>query len=354
MSESNEKKIRVVHYINQFFAGIGGEEKADCEPLSKREAMGPGMALKAKLAPEAEIVGTVICGDGYYGEHTDDARERCLSLIKTFEPDIVIAGPAFAAGRYGFACGDIASSVTERLGVPALTAMYEENPGVALYAKKTYILPCGDNARGVAEAAGRMAAFAKKLFAGEVKGPARVEGYFPRGVRKNFVQEQPGGERAVKMLLSRLRGEPFRTEYEMPVFNKIPPAPALKDLKHATVALVCSGGIVPMGNPDRIRVSSAESFGIYDISGVDDLTPDKYESIHGGYERAFANRDPDVILPLDVMRAFEKQGVFGKLHDKFYSTTGTGTAVSFAEQFGREIGEELKQSGVDAVILTST
>ena len=24
--------IRVVHYINQFFAGIGGEEKADIKP----------------------------------------------------------------------------------------------------------------------------------------------------------------------------------------------------------------------------------------------------------------------------------------------------------------------------------
>ena len=27
-------KIRVVHYINQFFAGIGGEEKADIPPRS--------------------------------------------------------------------------------------------------------------------------------------------------------------------------------------------------------------------------------------------------------------------------------------------------------------------------------
>lgn len=350
----SEKKIRVVHYINQFFAGVGGEEKADCKPFAKNEPTGPGVALKAKLAPDAEIVGTVVCGDGYYGEHTESAREACLSLIKDFAPDVVIAGPAFAAGRYGFACGDVASSVTDRLGVPAFTAMYEENPGVELYAKKTYILPCGDNARGMAEVAGRMAEFAKKLLRGEVVGPARVEGYFPRGVRKNFLHEKSGGERAVEMLLSRLSDEPFRTEYEMPVFNKIPPAPALKDLSKATIALVCSGGIVPAGNPDRIRVSSAESFGVYDISGVDDLTPDKYESIHGGYERAYANHDPDVILPLDVMRAFEKQGVFAKLHDKFYSTTGTGTAVSFAEKFGREIGEELKNAGVDAVILTST
>lgn len=346
--------MRVVHYINQFFAGIGGEECADQTPVARDGAVGPGLAIGAQLGEDAQIVGTVICGDGYYGEHTDDAREACLSLIKEFEPDVVIAGPAFAAGRYGYACGDIAASAALRLGVPTCASMHEENPGVALYAKKTYILPCGDSARGMEEVSCRIAAFAVRLCRGEVCGPARAEGYFPRGIRKNFMLERRGGERAVEMLLSRLRGEPFRTEYEMPVFDKVPPAPALRDLKQARIALVCSGGIVPLGNPDRIRVSSAESFGVYDISGVDDLTPDRYESIHGGYERAFANRDPDVILPLDVMRELEREGVFGGLHDRFYSTTGTGTAVSFAEKFGREIGDALRRDGVDAVILTST
>ena len=39
-------KIKVVHYINQFFAQIGGEEKADY-PAEIRvgEVVGPGMAL---------------------------------------------------------------------------------------------------------------------------------------------------------------------------------------------------------------------------------------------------------------------------------------------------------------------
>lgn len=39
-------KLKVVHYINQFFAQIGGEEKADY-PVELRvgEVVGPGMAL---------------------------------------------------------------------------------------------------------------------------------------------------------------------------------------------------------------------------------------------------------------------------------------------------------------------
>lgn len=346
--------IRVVHYINQFFAGIGGEEKADWRPEARMGAVGPGIAFAAALGDRAEITGTVICGDGYYGEHTDEARERCLSLIKELKPGLLIAGPAFGAGRYGFACGDIAAAVSEKLGIPVVACMHAENPGVALYAKKIHIVPCSDNARGMAQAAKNTASFALKLFAGEVKGPARTEGYLPRGIRRNFIQEKSGAERAVEMLLARLKDEPFRTEYEMPVFGRILPAPALKDLKNARIALVSSGGLVPLGNPDRIRVSSAENFGAYDISGIDDLTPDLYESIHGGYERAYASIDPDVIVPLDVMRELEREGVYGGLHPVFYTTTGTGTAVSFAEKFGREIGAELKKAKVDAVILTST
>jgi glycine reductase len=68
----------------------------------------------------------------------------------------------------------------------------------------------------------------------------------------------------------------------------------------------------------------------------------------------WANEDPDVVLPLDVMREMEKQGVFGKLYDYVFTTTGTGTAVANAERFGQEIGEQLKKDGVDAAILTST
>ena len=38
--------IKIVHYINQFFAGIGGEEKADIKPEVREGVVGPGAALK--------------------------------------------------------------------------------------------------------------------------------------------------------------------------------------------------------------------------------------------------------------------------------------------------------------------
>ena len=54
--------IKVVHYINQFFAQIGGEEMASYKAeLRVGEVLGPGLALKAGFKGEAEIVATIVC-----------------------------------------------------------------------------------------------------------------------------------------------------------------------------------------------------------------------------------------------------------------------------------------------------
>ena len=87
---------------------------------------------------------------------------------------------------------------------------------------------------------------------------------------------------------------------------------------------------------------------------MDDLTSDKYETAHGGYDPVYANEDPDRVLPVDVMREFEKEGKIGKLHNIFYTTVGNGTAVASAKAFAAEYAQKLLQAGVHAVIMTST
>ena len=52
-------KYKIVHYINQFFAGIGGEEKADYTPELREGVVGPGKGLKAALGEDYEIVSTI-------------------------------------------------------------------------------------------------------------------------------------------------------------------------------------------------------------------------------------------------------------------------------------------------------
>jgi betaine reductase len=346
--------IKVVHYINQFYGGIGGEEKADVKPEVRDGAVGPGMALKGALGASAEIVATIICGDSYFNENMDEATEEILQMVKKYEPDIFIAGPAFNAGRYGVACGSICKAVRENLNIPVVSGMYIENPGVDMFKKEVYIVETANAATGMRKAIPAMAELALKLGKGEEIGSPANEGYIPRGIRKNIFMEERGSKRAVSMLIAKLKGEKFKSEYLMPDFDRVDPKPAVVDMKKAKIALVTSGGIVPSGNPDRIEASSASKYGKYDIDGVVDLTAETYETAHGGYDPVYANQDADRVLPVDVLRDLEKEGIIGKLHRYFYTTVGNGTSVANAKKFAANFAQELKRDGVQAVILTST
>ena len=163
-----------------------------------------------------------------------------------------------------------------------------------------------------------------------------------------------GSQRAVNMLVAKLKGEEFTTEYPMPAFDRVAPNPAVKDMSKATIAIVTSGGTVPKGNPDRIESSSAQKYGKYDISGFDDLTAEDHETAHGGYDPVYANQDSDRVIPVDVLRQMEKESRIGKLHNFFYTTVGNGTSVVNSKKFAGEIAKDLLEHKVDAVILTST
>ena len=349
-----DKKYRVVHYLNQFYAGIGGEEKANIPPQMKEGIVGPGKPLQDALGEEGEIVATMICGDSYFAENIEAVAASVVESLSPYKPDVFVAGPAFNAGRYGIACGAACSAVSKTLGIPVVTAMYEENPALELYRKEIYAIPTAKSAVGMAEAISKMAGFVRKLGFGQEIGLPEEEGYFPRGIRVNRFASQTGAERAVDMLMAKLKGEPFKTEYAMPTFERVPPSSAVKNMSSATIALVTSGGIVPLGNPDRIEAASASKFAEYNIEGVNDLTADAYQTCHGGYDPVYANEDPDRVLPLDAMRDLEKEGVIGKLYDRYYVTVGNATSVANAQKFGREIAEKLIAADVDGVILTST
>lgn len=139
-------KLKAVHYINQFFAGIGGEEKADTKPHVAETLPPISLQLDKLLGEDIEIVGTVVCGDSYFNENIDSASEEVLSMVKGFEPQLFIAGPAFNAGRYGVAAGTITKVVKDALNIPALTGMYVENPGADMFKKDVYVVETSDSA----------------------------------------------------------------------------------------------------------------------------------------------------------------------------------------------------------------
>ena len=352
---SGNGKYRIVHYVNQFFGGVGGEEKADCTPFTIQGPQGPGRLLEKMFREESadvEIVATVVCGDSYFAENQESVLRDWIPAIREYRPDLVIAGPAFNAGRYGMACGAICSAL-EPLGIPAVTAMYKENPGVDQYRKTALIVESTNAVTGMEDAVRKMVRLGiKRLRGAEIEFP-KAEGCFEQGIRKNYFHAEPAYRRAIDMLLRKIDGEPFETEYPIPFFDRVEPRPALAGLKGVSIAFVTSGGIVPAGNPDHIESSSASKYGKYPLEGLATLTDKTHQSAHGGYDTTYTNEDPNRVLPVDVMRELEKELGF-KPYPWYYATVGNGTSVDNAQKFGKEIAAELIRDGVQAVILTST
>lgn len=343
---------KVLYYINQFFGQIGGEEMAHVAPTFEEKSIGPAMGFENLLKGEAKIVGTIICGDNYFNENLEKSLEFLKEVMDKTNPDMVIAGPCFNAGRYGMACGDVAKFVTENYNIPVVTGMFEENPGLDLCKSIAYVVPTTNVASSMGKVLPVMAKLAIKLLNKEEVKPL-VDGYFIQGKRLTVLSEKTGAVRATEMLLKRLNNEEFKTELPMPVFDKVEPAKEITDLSKATIAIVTTGGIVPLGNPDRIQSASAQKWGKYDVSSLSELGSD-YCTIHGGYDPVYANEKPDRVAPLDILKEMEKEGKIGGVYKYFYTTTGTGTAVGNSIKFGVEIGKELKDAKVDGVILTST
>lgn len=346
--------IRIVHYINQFFGQIGGEDQAGIPPKVVPGPVGPGILIEQLTRDKAKVVATIICGDNYFSEHTEETVRELLDKLREYKPDILIAGPAFNAGRYGLASGAICRRAQEELGIPCVTGMYPENPGVDLYGRHVYIIETGNNAAGMGKAMPKMVSLVFKLFKGEQIGSPAEEGYIPQGIKKNVLSPKLASERAVELLLRKMKGEPFQTEVLLPTLDAVTPAPPVADLAGAVIAIVTEGGLVPKENPDDIEAARATRYGKYSTEDLERFGPSRFESIHRGFDTASVNEDPNRLVPVDVMREMEQEGLFKALHPFYFVTTGVATTMANAKNIGRNIAKELKEAMVSGVILTST
>jgi glycine reductase complex component B subunit gamma len=345
---------RVVCFVNQFFGQLGGEERAGLGPQAMDGAVGAARAVQQALGEAGTVVATVVCGDNYAAEHPERAVAELVGLIGAAKPDLVVAGPAFLAGRYGVVCGALCAAVQAQLNVPAVTGMHAENPGVELHRRQVHILRTGAEATRMLEEVRRLVALGLKLVRGEAVGTPAVEGYFPRGVTRNVVAAESAADRAAAMLLDKLAGRPFTSEVPRPAFPSVPAARLVKTLEGATIALVTDGGLVPRGNPDGIEALNATRYGAYSIEGKTSLDAAQYDNPHRGYDTSWVKQDPHRLVPVDVARELEQSGAIGKLHETVYSTVGVATTLAHSARMGKEIADKLREAGVDAVILPST
>jgi glycine reductase len=133
--------MTVVHYLNQFFAGLGGEEAVGHEPVRIEGATGPGRGLAGS---GLEIDVTLACGDDRFGEHEEESLAQLLAWLDEIRPDVLVCGPSFGSGRYGYACGSLAREAGRR-GIPVVSGMTPDSPGVLAAEGAAYIVPTGPN-----------------------------------------------------------------------------------------------------------------------------------------------------------------------------------------------------------------
>jgi glycine reductase len=350
----------IVHVVNQFFAGFGGEDKAGMPVGVIEGSAGAARGLQLQLGGEAKIGCTIYYGDNYFHEHKEDAMKAILDAVRSAQPQVLVAGPAFNSGRYGVSCVEVCNAVANTLGIPCVTAMHEENPGVGTYRdfanSRVYCLPTAESAAGMNDALKRLAKFAIRLAHGETVGPAQREGYIPRGIRRLEKTDRPGVERAIEMLLKKIKQEPFVSELPMKVWDDTPAAPPLAQVRDCNIALVTTSGVVPWGNPDRFKTYCNTHWQKYNVAELKELEPGKWETVHGGYNVAYMNQNPHYGVPLDALRALESEGAIGrgKLYPAYYVIPGNQGSPAVMRRVGQEIAADLKKDGVEGVLFVAT
>lgn len=70
---------QVILFVNQFFAGVGGEAQADFEPAMLVGPVGPGIVLSQALS-NAVITHTLVCGDNFMNSN----QKRLLHVLRIF------------------------------------------------------------------------------------------------------------------------------------------------------------------------------------------------------------------------------------------------------------------------------
>lgn len=348
---AEERIYKIVHYVNQFYGGIGGEDFAHTAPFKQDGSVGSGRMLEGSSGGLIKIIGTVICGDNKFVEDSS-ALDEIIEMIRSYEPDGLLAGPAFLAGRYGEACTEVCLKASVELGIPVITGLASEHPSVDRFKKEISIVKTGTNGADMKNSLPIMGRTLLKAMRGEKLTDEEKSTLFKRGLKENILKEQTAAERAIDIIIKKYNCEPYTTEVPIPVYETVKPAPANMD-EPLTVALITDGGLIRKGNPDKMPAGRPERFFKINIDGWERLSADELDANHFGYDTKYISQDPNRLVPLDVMRVYEKEGKVD-IYPFIYTTAGVGAVMENAGIMGKGIAEELINAGIRAAILTST
>ncbi|SNS66377.1 D-proline reductase (dithiol) PrdB [Anaerovirgula multivorans] len=126
-------------------------------------------------------------------------------------------------------------------------------------------------------------------------------------------------------------------------------APVTKELKDMTVALVTAAGVHLKSDK---KFNLAGDFTFRAIPGAAPVS--EMMVSHGGYDNADVNKDINCMFPIDPIRGLVEDGFIKAISPvNFGFMGGGGDQAKFREETGPEIARQLKEAGVDAVLLTA-
>ncbi len=162
--------------------------------------------------------------------------------------------------------------------------------------------------------------------------------------------------RLIAKLITRYPGlaQRFITAYEpWESGEAIPWTPPRKPLSECTLALVTTSGVHHRGQPS---FDMQDSEGDPSFRAIDGATiGEDYRITHDYYDHSDAEKDLNIIFPLDRLRELQQEGVIGHLADTHYSFMGHIDGRHIATLIGqtaRQVADRLRRDGVDLVLLT--
>jgi D-proline reductase (dithiol) PrdB len=133
----------------------------------------------------------------------------------------------------------------------------------------------------------------------------------------------------------------------------IPWTPVTKPLSESTLALVTTAGV---HHKDQKPFDMKDPNGDPSYRIIDGTRPPSSLMItHDYYDHSDADRDINIVLPLDRLREMAAEGTIGALAEQHFSFMGhiDGPHITtLIEKTGREVAHFLREEGADVVLLT--
>ena len=146
----------------------------------------------------------------------------------------------------------------------------------------------------------------------------------------------------------------FITAYEPWASGEATPwAPVTKPLSACKVALVTTSGL-HHGNQEPFDMQDSD--GDPSFRTIDGMTiVNDFRITHDYYDHSDAEKDLNIIFPLERLNELQREGVIGELAKKHYSFMGhiDGRHITaLISHFAKQVVEKLRQDAVDVVLLT--